>query len=116
MEAAVEDGPGVDELPLEHVGVGVVEPHRLVPRGDEEVVAVVGEAEVGDPVGGRVRELLAATHGGWRGGGAHGGRWSRTRRRRNWARALGAGGGGIRNSNAQRARRARGRSLGERTV
>lgn len=31
VEAAVEDGPGVHELPLEHVGVGVVEPHRLVP-------------------------------------------------------------------------------------
>jgi hypothetical protein len=29
VEAAVEDGPGVHELPLEHVGVGVVEPHRL---------------------------------------------------------------------------------------
>jgi hypothetical protein len=29
MEAAVEDGPGVDELPLEQVGVRVVEPHRL---------------------------------------------------------------------------------------
>lgn len=74
MEAAVEDGPGVHELPLEHVGVGVVEAHRLVPRGDEEVVAVVGEAEVGDPVGGRVGELLAAAHGGWRGGCAHRGR------------------------------------------
>lgn len=29
MEAAVEDGPGVHELSLEHVGVCVVEPHRL---------------------------------------------------------------------------------------
>jgi hypothetical protein len=29
VEAAVEDGPGVRELPLEHVGVGVVQPHRL---------------------------------------------------------------------------------------
>jgi len=29
VETAVEDGPGVHELPLEHVGVGVVEPHRL---------------------------------------------------------------------------------------
>jgi hypothetical protein len=74
---------------------------------------VIGEAEVGDPVGGRVRELLAAAHGGWRGGSAHGGRWSRRRRRMDWARALGDGGGGIRKSNAQRARRTRGRSLGE---
>jgi len=82
VEAAVEDGPGVHELPLEHVGVGVVQPHCLVPRGDEEVVAVVGEAEVGDPVGGRVGELLAAAHSGWRGGGAHDGRRSRRRRRR----------------------------------
>lgn len=47
---------------------------HLVPRRDQEVVAVVGEAEVGDPVGGRVGELLAAAHGGWRCGGAHGAR------------------------------------------
>jgi len=87
VEAAVEDGPGVHELPLEHVGVSVIQPHRLVPRGHEEVVAVVGEAEVGDPVGGRVGELLAAAHSGWRGGGgAHDGRRPR-RRRRNRARA-----------------------------
>lgn len=59
---------------------------HLVPRGDEEVVAVVGEAEVRDPVGGRVGELLAAAHGGWRGGGAHGGRSSRRGRRRDRAR------------------------------
>jgi len=81
VEAAVEDGPGVHELPLEHVGVSVIQPHRLVPRGHEEVVAVVGEAEVGDPVGGRVGELLAAAHSGWRGGGAHDGRRSRRRRK-----------------------------------
>ena len=43
---------------------------------------MVGEAEVGDPVGGRVGELLAAAHSGWRGGGAHDGRRSRRRRRR----------------------------------
>lgn len=47
----------------------------LVPGGDEEVVAVVGEAEVGDPVGGRVGKLPAAADGTWRGGGAHGARW-----------------------------------------
>jgi hypothetical protein len=29
VEAAVEDGPRVHELPLEHVGVSVVKPHRL---------------------------------------------------------------------------------------
>jgi hypothetical protein len=38
---------------------------------------VVGEAEVGDPVGGRVGELPAAAHGGWCGGGAHGGKAER---------------------------------------
>jgi hypothetical protein len=82
VEAAVEHGPGVYELTLEHVRVGVVEAHRLVPGGDEEVVTVVGEPEVGDPVRRRVGELLAAADGGcWGGGGAHGGR---PKGRRNW--------------------------------
>lgn len=54
---------------------------------------MVGEAEVGDSVGGRVGKLLAAADGSWRGGGAHGGRWRRWRRRGR-ARVWGVEGGG----------------------
>lgn len=74
---------------------------------------MVGEAEVGDSVGGRVGKLLAAADGSWRGGGAHGGRWRRWRRRGR-ARVWGVEGGGqevVRNLNAQRARLARGRTM-----
>jgi hypothetical protein len=59
VEAAVEHGRAVRELALEHVGGGVVEAHLGVPRRDEQVVAVVGEPEVGDAVRRRVRELPA---------------------------------------------------------
>jgi len=52
---------------------------------------VVGETEVGDPVGRRVGKLLAAADGSWRGGGAHGARWQR--RRRDLTRVRGGGGG-----------------------
>ena len=62
MEAAVEHRPGVRELPFEQARLGVVQPNRLVPGGNEEVVAVVGEAEVGDAVRRRVGELPAAAH------------------------------------------------------
>ena len=53
---------------------------------------MVGETEVGDPVGRRVGKLLAAADGSWRGGGAHGRRWQR--RRRDRTRVWGGGGGG----------------------
>jgi len=55
---------------------------------------VVGEAEVGDPVGRRVRKLLAAADGSWRGGGAHGARRGQGRRRTR-VRGVGGGGGGL---------------------
>lgn len=60
------------ELPLEHVLAGVVEPDTFVPGGDEEVVAVVGEAEVGDAIGRGVRQLPPAP-GGNSSGSAHAG-------------------------------------------
>lgn len=113
MEAAVEHRAAVHELPPEDVGAGVVQPHGLsirgneeqhsaprarassavikdelrelltsegarafylVPRGDEQVIAVVGEPEVGDPVGRRARELAPRRR---RQGGRHlpGGGW-----------------------------------------
>lgn len=37
VKAAIEDGPGVHELPLEKVGVGVVEPHRLQPAKSDQM-------------------------------------------------------------------------------
>lgn len=52
---------------------------------------MVGEAEVGDPVGRRVGQLPAAADGSWRGGGAHGRRWQRKGRDR--TRVRGGGGG-----------------------
>ncbi|RWW33626.1 hypothetical protein GW17_00001629 [Ensete ventricosum] len=78
------------ELPLESVRPGIVKTKTLstrvsvsptaglgtypIPRRDEEEVAVVGEAEVGDAIGGRVGELPPA--GGRKSGGAHSGRKS----------------------------------------
>lgn len=75
MKAAIQHGDAMPDLPLQHVRASIIQPDTLVPGGDEEVVAVVREAEVGDAVGRGVRELLAAAgrrrscgHGG--GGGA----------------------------------------------
>lgn len=76
----------MQELPSKHVGAGVVQPHGLIPRGDEQVIAVVGEPEVGDPVGRRARELAPRRrrHGGrhfpaagWGGGEEESGRFFR---------------------------------------
>lgn len=74
MEAAIEDGANMRELPLESVRPGIVKTKTPVPRRDEEEVAVVGEAEVGDAIGGWVGELPPA--GGRKSGGAHSGRKS----------------------------------------
>jgi hypothetical protein len=47
VEAAVEDGPGVHELPLEHVGVGVVEPHRLQSPNQTKPSQISGVRQLG---------------------------------------------------------------------
>lgn len=61
MEAAVENGTAVHELAFKHVRTGIVETNALVPGGNEEVVAVIREAEVRDAVGGRVGEFPSTT-------------------------------------------------------
>lgn len=72
MEAAIENRTSMHELPLEDIGTRVVKPNGLIPGGDEEVVAVVGEAEVGDAVGGGIGDLPPAAVRR-KDGGAHGG-------------------------------------------
>ena len=57
VEAAVEHGRAVRELALKHIGGRVVQAHLGVPRRHQQVIAVVGEAQVGDAVGRRVGKL-----------------------------------------------------------
>lgn len=111
MKAAIKDGASVHELPLQDIRARIVESNALIiknkkehafkeetrqksiimklgfsatyaiPRGDEKVIAVVGESEVGDAVGGRVGELSPVAAGQSR---VHGDQLSRDRRINVW--------------------------------
>ena len=57
LEAAIKHGRTMRKNALQHISGSVVEAHHGIPRSNEQVVAVVGKAEVGDTFKGGVGEL-----------------------------------------------------------
>jgi hypothetical protein len=62
VEATVKNGSAVKEFSFKHICGCIVETHCLVPRGNEKIITVVRESNVGDSIRWRVRQLSTRYH------------------------------------------------------